>query len=335
MTHPLAVLLCPGRGSYASPELGFLSRTLRPGPTAEALAMADTERTTAGEPTISELDGAARFRPSLHGQGINAAELIYLSTMAHVEHLRARYEVAAVAGNSLGWYTTLAAAGILSVADGWRLVRKMAQLQQEVAGGQILTTTVDDQWRIDPRARAEVEAALAATVALGHDHYAAASIHLGGHEVLAGTEAAVRQLLLTLPRRQVGKREFPFRLAGHGPFHTALCHGVAERAAVELRALTWNAPDVFVIDGLGKVRSPWSTGPEALLHYTATTQVTETFDFSASVRTALREFNPEVLLCPGPGESLRAPVGHVVIAEGYRGIEDREQLFEATLIRVD
>jgi formylglycine-generating enzyme required for sulfatase activity len=40
----------------------------------------------------------------------------------------------------------------------------------------------------------------------------------------------------------------------------------------------------------------------------------ETFDFTACVRTAMREFQPDVLLCAGPGASLRAPVGHTVLA---------------------
>ena len=69
------------------------------------------------------------------------------------------------------------------------------------------------------------------------------------------------------------------------------------------------------------------------MRYTATIQVTETYDFTASVRTAIREFNPGVLLCAGPGESLRAPVGHVVIAEGYHGIRDRGSLFASDTVR--
>ena len=68
------------------------------------------------------------------------------------------------------------------------------------------------------------------------------------------------------------------------------------------------------------------------LDYTTTAQVLETFDFSACVRTALREFNPDLVLCAGPGTSLRAPVGHVVLREGWRGLRTREQLFAADLI---
>lgn len=333
--RPIAVFVCPGRGSYASSELGSLRRMLRPGPVAAALATADAERTRAGQPALAELDAASAFKPSLHQHGLNAAELIYMATMAYSEHAFERYEIAAVIGNSLGWYTALAVAGALDVADGWRLVRTMARLQQDVAGGQILTTTVDDRWRIEPEAQRAVTAALEATCALGDDHYVARSIRLGGHEVLAGTEPGVRHLLRVLPRVKRGEREFPFRLAGHGPFHTRLCEGVAETALRELPALDWRQPRHYLIDGIGDVHSPWSADPRQLLHYTATTQVTETFRFTASVRTALREFNPDLLLCAAPGESLRAPVGHVVIAEGYRGIADRSALFASDLVRTE
>jgi hypothetical protein len=83
------------------------------------------------------------------------------------------------------------------------------------------------------------------------------------------------------------------------------------------------------------VHSPWTADPAELLAYTTKTQVLETFDFTSAVRTALREFNPDVLLCAGPGTTLRAPVGHVVLAEGYRGIADREGLFASGMVAVD
>ena len=96
MSRPTAVLFCPGRGAYGREELGFLRRHLRAGPAADALAAADAARDP-GE-TITEIDGAERFRPGLHLKGVNAAELIYLGTMLHTEHLRERYDIVAVAG---------------------------------------------------------------------------------------------------------------------------------------------------------------------------------------------------------------------------------------------
>jgi malonyl CoA-acyl carrier protein transacylase len=332
MSKPTAVLLCPGRGSYTKDELGWLGRTVQPGPVADALRACDEHRRANGRETLSAIDGAEKFRPGLHLDGENAAELIYFGTMLHQQQLRERYELVAVAGNSLGWYTALAASGALDPTAGWRLVATMAALQKGVAGGQVLTTTVDDEWRPDDSLRRAVRDAVGTLRGQGEAHFCDFSIRLGGHEVLAGTEAAVTALLATLPKVRVGEREFPFRLAGHGPFHTRLCQSTADRAQELLADLPMRQPDCHLIDGFGNVHSPWSSDPRELLCYTTGAQVTETFDFSASVRTAMREFQPDVLLCAGPGSSLRAPVGHCVLREGWRGITTRQQLFDAGCI---
>ena len=63
MSKPTAVLFCPGRGSYGRDQLGFIARTLKPGPVANALAASDELRKDQGRPTVSELDAATKFRP--------------------------------------------------------------------------------------------------------------------------------------------------------------------------------------------------------------------------------------------------------------------------------
>ncbi|MBK8095486.1 MAG: ACP S-malonyltransferase [Planctomycetes bacterium] len=335
MSQKTAVLLCPGRGSYGKDELGTIGRLLAPGPLAEALAASDDWRRSQGKPRIGELDAADKFRPGVHLDGENAAELIWFSTVAHAAQLRSRYRILAVAGNSLGWYTALTVAGALDPVSGWRLVATMAALQKQVAGGQILTTTVGDDWRTDPTLVAAVTRALQAVDDQGPEFTCAHSIRLGGHEVLAGTEAAIGELLATLPKVKIGDREFPFRLAGHGPFHTRLCEATAVQARELLGELPMRPPDCHLIDGFGNVHSPWSADPRQLLAYTTGAQVLETYDFSASVRTAMREFQPDVLLCAGPGASLRAPVGHCVLREGWRGLADKAALFASGVIATD
>ena len=332
MTKPTAVLFCPGRGAYARGELGFVGRTVRPGPVADALSAADAARRDAGRPTLTEIDAAEKFRPGLHLDGENAAELIYFGTMAHVEQLRERYDILAIAGNSLGWYTALPAGGALSPTDGWRLVATMAKLQKQAEGGQLLTTAVGDDWQPDLNLVVEIQRLLTEINDRGDEFFCDYSIRLGGHEVLAGTAPAIAELLARLPKVKVGDREFPFRLAGHGPFHTALCAAVSNQAHEALVDLPFAMPQCHLIDGFGNLHSPWSADPRELLHYTTHEQVLETFDFTACVRTAMREFQPEVLLCAGPGASLRAPVGHCVVAEGWRGIHDKDALFAADLV---
>jgi acyl transferase domain-containing protein len=335
VSNPTAVLFCPGRGSYGKDELGFLTRTLRKGPVADALKASDARRREQQKTPISELDGAEQYRPGVHGDGQNAAELIYFSTLAHTELLRSKYRIIAVAGNSLGWYTALSASQALDPTSGFRLVATMAELQKQNAGGQILTTTLGEDWLADATRYNGIDAALEKVNALGADFFCTRSIRLGGHEVLAGTEAAIKQLLVALPKIRLGDRDYPFRLAGHGPFHTKLCETAARQAAMTLAGIPMREPQCHLIDGFGNVHSPWSADPARLFDYTTNAQVIETYDFSAVVRTALREFNPDVLLCAGPGKSLRAPVGHVVLREGWRNLRDKQALFASPVIASD
>jgi [acyl-carrier-protein] S-malonyltransferase len=332
VSKPTAVLLCPGRGAYGKDELGFVGRTLRPGPVADALAASDAARAAAGRPTLTSIDAASSFRPSLHLDGENAAELIFFGTLAHAEALRERYDIVAVGGNSLGWYTALPASGALDAHSGWRLVATMAALQKQVPGGQVLTTTVGDDWQENLALRVAIAGTVHALQDRGEPFFCDYSILLGGHTVLAGTEAAVTELLTRLPKVKVNQRDFPFRLAGHGPFHTKLCAETSRQAAAQLADLPIAPPRCHLIDGFGNVHSPWSADPRELLHYTTHAQVLETFDFTACVRTAMREFQPDVLLCAGPGSSLRAPVGHCVLAEGWRGVRDKAALFASGLV---
>ena len=103
---------------------------------------------------------------------------------------------------------------------------------------------------------------------------------------------------------------------------------VAEAAQAQLADLDWRAPSATMIDGRGARWTPWSTDPAALRDYTLTEQVTTPFRFAVSVRVALREEAPDVLVLPGPGNSLGGICGQLVVAEGYHGIRSRED-FEA------
>lgn len=335
MSKPTAVLFCPGRGSYTKSELGFLGRTVQPGPVADAIDASNRLRSEQNRPTLTEVDAAEKFRPSMHLDGQNAAELIYFGTLAHVQQLRERYEIIAIAGNSLGWYTALPASGALDPTNGWRLVSTMASLQKQIKGGQVLMTTVDEYWQPNMALRVAIQATVQALQDRGPEFFVDYSIRLGGHEVLAGTEMGIRELLIRLPKVTVGDRDFPFRLAGHGPFHTSLCEQTASQAAKQLSDLPVKMPNCHLIDGYGNVHSPWSADPRELLRYTLHNQVLHTFDFSASVRTAMREFQPDVLLCAGPGASLRAPIGHCVLLEGWRSTRNKEALFHSSLIATD
>jgi malonyl CoA-acyl carrier protein transacylase len=318
-------LICPGRGAYSTASLGSLPAD-HPlvGRAEELRARYDLE-------PLLTLDGADRFDASRHLRPANAGPLILLASLLDAEQALADHRVVAVAGNSLGWYTALAIGGALLFDDAFRLVQEIALLQELPAteggsGGQVIYPLTDAGWQVDRDLEAAVGAALHENGGATGEVYP--SIDLGGYAVLAGDEAGIQRLLRVLPPVRVGERLFPLRLAQHGPYHTPLVEHVAVAARASLGDLDWRSPSITLVDGRGARWTPWSTDPAALRDYTLGEQLTMPFDFAASVSVVLREHAPELLVLPGPGNSLGGVCGQLVVAEGYRGIRSRPD-FEA------
>ena len=308
-------IVCPGRGSYAQQEL----RSLPAGH--PLVARADALRARYELPPLSALDRAARFSAAEHLRPANASPLIWLVTLLDAERALAEAGTSctAVLGNSMGWYTALAVAGALDFDDGFALVQEMALLQESLPeGGQLIYPTLGDDWRPDPARAESVRAALAAA-----GGQAFPSIHLGGYAVLAATDAGMSALQQALPPLEQGKSRYPLRLVGHGPYHTPLCEPVAQAAQSRLARLAFRRPRLTLIDGRGRRFTPWSTDPAALRAYTLGAQVVTPYDFTLSVRVALREHAPDELVLPGPGNSLGGVCGQILAAEGWRGVRSR------------
>jgi len=306
-------IVCPGRGSYAEGSLGSLP------PEHDHVRAAEALRARRELPALVELDRSTRFDPSRHLRPANVAALIYVVSMLDCARASAEGRAVCAAGNSMGWYTALAASGALTFEEGFELVQEMALLQEEAAaGGQVIYPVVDSDWR--PAAdRAEAIGALLDE--LPGDLYP--SIHLGGYEVLAGTARGVARALECLPRVRHGKADYPLRLARHGPYHTPLAASVSESAGRLLAGLDFRPPRITLIDGRGVRFTPWSTDPAELRDYTLGAQVTTPFDFTASIRVVLREYAPELLVLPGPGNTLGGVCGQIAAREGWRGIRSK------------
>jgi [acyl-carrier-protein] S-malonyltransferase len=311
------VLLCPGRGSYTE-------RSLRSLPAEHAwVRRAEELRAEYGLVPLLALDQAAKFDPKLHLEPANVSPLIWLVSMLDCAAAALEHEVVAIAGNSMGWYTALAVGGALDFDDGFRLMQEMSLLQQEHAaagegGGQVIYPLVDEDWQRDP---AKGRAVLEALAARPGEVFR--SIELGGYAVLAGSEAGIAFLSKTLPKAKLGSTPYPFRLMQHGPYHTPLVEPVAARARESLSRLAFRAPHTTLVDGRGARFTPWSCDVDGLIEYTLGAQITTPYDFSTSVRVALREYAPDLLVAPGPGNTLGGVCGQILIAEGWRGIRSR------------
>jgi hypothetical protein len=72
------------------------------------------------------------------------------------------------------------------------------------------------------------------------------------------------------------------------------------------------------------VHRPWAS-PEALWDYTLGAQIVEPFDLERAIATALGELGPDVIVLPGPGDSLGSAIAQVLIAQRWRGLGNRAE----------
>lgn len=106
-----AVVICPGRGTYNKAELGYLARHHAG---RSELVDFNAYREQQGQQAVTALDGAPRFSAGLHTTGEAASPLIYAASYLDATAMSERFEVLAVTGNSMGWYTALAVGGAVA-----------------------------------------------------------------------------------------------------------------------------------------------------------------------------------------------------------------------------
>ncbi|WP_170763795.1 ACP S-malonyltransferase [Ruegeria lacuscaerulensis] len=310
-----AVVICPGRGTYYKPELGYLHR--HHSDCMEMFHDFDAIRSETGQDAVTALDGAARYTVAKYSRGDMASPLIYAASLADAQALADDIEVVAVTGNSMGWYIALAAGGALSPQNGFRVVNTMGTLMQDhLIGGQLVYPFTGDDWQDDPERKADLLADVAGINAMdGHD--LALSIDLGGMLVLAGNENGLKAFETSQP---VVQERFPMRLANHAAFHTHLQAPVAAEGRTRLGMDLFGQPERPLIDGRGKIWWPGATDTQALWEYTLGHQVTETYDFTLAIQTAAREFAPDLFIVTGPGATLGGAVAQSLVLADWRGM---------------
>jgi [acyl-carrier-protein] S-malonyltransferase len=317
MSRPTAVIICPGRGTYNKAELGTLARTY---PDHPQIAEWDAMRAAEGQETLSALDRAEKFSPARHTTGENASPLIYAASYLDAQAAFETHDVCAVTGNSLGWYIALAAGGGAGAANGMRIVNTMGTLMhQHGKGGQVLYPFVDANW--EPIADEETRLmALIADIDAKADHRLALSIHLGGMLVVAGNQAG-----LTAFEQATGEdnNRAPLRLPNHAAFHTSMMDEVAKMGQAALPQDLFSDPRTALIDGRGHVWQSSASDLSALRDYTLGHQITQTYDFTAAIRSAARNFAPDRFIITGPGTTLGSAVAQALISIKWQGIDSK------------
>jgi [acyl-carrier-protein] S-malonyltransferase len=319
------VVVCPGRGSYGKDQLGSLSN--RSQEVGELVHLFDQRRSAAGAMSVTELDKAERFAAGVHTIGENASILIHSCALADfMEYDWDANECVAVIGNSMGWYTALAAAGAVAPAGSYELVNTMGSMMKGgIIGGQLIYPTVDlETWLPDQKLLRCLQSVIIEIRSVpGAELFE--SIRLGGYRVLAGNDLGVQLAMQKLPAID-GK--YPFKLQNHGAFHTPLLQSVSAQGKSMLPPEIFRSPRLPLIDGRGEIWWPHATELAALRDYTLGYQVTETYDFSLSIEVALKEFAPDGLLLLGPGASLGGAIGQALVHARWRGMFDKRSFKE-------
>ncbi|WP_019676996.1 malonyl CoA-ACP transacylase [Arsukibacterium perlucidum] len=313
-----AVVVCPGRGSYNRPELGYINQHLpADSPFRQQLSGFDALRTELGLPTVTELDTAASFSSAKHVKSENAAALIFSAGLADFSQInRDKFDIVAITGNSMGWYTALGCAGVWQGRDSMQLVTSMAQLTAGAAGAQFIYPLVNSDWQTD----IDKQSRLAEQLYL-HQGALFMSIAYGGYAVLAGTQSAVQQAMQALPPCD---ERFPLLLPGHAAFHSPLMQPAADQALARFAEPLFATPQLPLIDGRGVLWPSQLAQPGALKAYTLGQQVCDTFNFSRAIQVAVKEFAPEHLILLGPGNGLGGAVAQSLIAINWQGLSSKQ-----------
>ncbi|WP_214000593.1 malonyl CoA-ACP transacylase [Arsukibacterium sp.] len=323
MSRKTALVVCPGRGSYNRPELGYIQQHLpAASPFRQQLGEFDALRAELGLATVTELDSAASFSNARHIKAENAAALIFSAGLADFSQInRDKFDIVAITGNSMGWYTALGCAGVWQGRDSMQLVTSMAQLTAGAAGGQFIYPLVNSDWQLD----IDKQARLAEQLYL-HQGALFMSIAYGGYAVLAGTQSAVQQAMQALPPCD---ERFPLLLPGHAAFHSPLMQSAADQALAHFAEPLFATPQLPLIDGRGVIWPSQLAQPSALKAYTLGQQVCDTFNFSRAIQVAVKEFAPEHIILLGPGSGLGGAVAQSLIALNWQGLSSKQDFSHA------
>jgi len=314
MSKQTALIIAPGRGTYNKDELGYLTRYH--GDKRELITALDAYRADKNQTTVSDLDGAERFSLAQHSRGDNASPLIYACAYADFLSIdRDKFDIAAVTGNSMGWYIALAAGGAADPLNALHILNTTGTMMQDsLIGGQLIYSLVDENWQAIDGRRDMLMGLIDSIDGLYM------SIELGGMLVFGGSEEALK----TLEERLEPEGRFPMRLQNHAAFHTPLQQPISEKAKAALGADLLQKPDIPLIDGRGAVWSPYSTDSAALHDYTLGHQIIRPYDFTRAVQVGVKEYAPDRVIILGPGSTLGGAVAQALIAIEWQGWQSKD-----------
>jgi [acyl-carrier-protein] S-malonyltransferase len=154
---------------------------------------------------------------------VNSQPAILATSIAYVraaeESAAALSQAAFYAGHSMGQYSAMVAAGVISLADGVRLVRERGRLMQSAPDGAMAAVLGLDEARIPELVAAAQEAGV----------FTVANRNSPGQIVVSGERAAIE--LASEKAKELGAKRaimLPVSVAAHSPLMAAAAQGMRE-----------------------------------------------------------------------------------------------------------
>lgn len=145
-----------------------------------------------------------------------------------------------VAGHSLGEYSALVCAGVLSLTEGVKLVEKRGEYMQtcvpEGIGAMAAVIGLDDQAIIDACVKTQMDEVVSAV-----------NFNSPGQVVIAGHKAAVERAGVAC-KEAGAKRVLPLPVSV--PSHCALMVDAAKKLALDLEQITFNKPTINIVNNV-------------------------------------------------------------------------------------
>jgi [acyl-carrier-protein] S-malonyltransferase len=244
----------------------------------------------------------------------NAQPAIFLVSWVAFQLLKERapsLRFEATAGLSLGEFTALAAAGVMSFEDALRVVRQRGRFMQEACdatrGGMAAVIGLDEAPTREVCAAAGVELA---------------NLNCPGQLVISGESEKITRAC-ELAKAKGAKRALPLTVAG--AYHSALMAGAKPKLDAELATVALQAPAVAVISN---VTAEPHQGPQQI-RARLVEQVTSPVQWERSMRFLLAQgFTRFIEL--GPGKALSGFMKRIDPAAQMLNVADVPSL-EATV----
>ena len=101
-------------------------------------------------------------------------------------------------------------------------------------------------------------------------------------------------------------------------------NSISSKVDLLFNSLDFKKPNIPIVDGRGKIWSPFSTDINSLSSYTLRHQVNKTYDFSTAIEVSLKEFCPDKIVLLGPGYSLGGAIAQILIKNNWLDINSKD-----------